>query len=297
MKTGLIMEGGAMRGMFTAGVIDVLMEAGVSFDGAIGVSAGAVFGCNYKSRQIGRVIRYNKAYCQDPRYVSFRSLLKTGDIYGEQFCYHELPDRLDPFDVKTYAENPMNFYVVCTDADTGKAVYHNCLKGDAEDIQWMRASASMPALSRFVKLDSYSLSDGGTADSIPVRFFESIGYDRNVVILTQPEGYVKKPNQLLPLLRILLWKNPALIHALENRHERYNETLAYIREQERSGNLLVIRPEAPLNIGAVERHPEELERVYQIGRKEGEKRLREVKKFQPSFFKKIQFFNNPLIAR
>ena len=106
--------------------------------------------------------------------------LKTGDIYGEQFCYHELPDRLDPFDVKTYAENPMNFYVVCTDADTGKAVYHNCLKGDAEDIQWMRASASMPALSRFVKLDSYSLSDGGTADSIPVRFFESIGYDRNV---------------------------------------------------------------------------------------------------------------------
>ena len=198
MKTGLIMEGGAMRGMFTAGVIDVLMEAGVSFDGAIGVSAGAVFGCNYKSRQIGRVIRYNKAYCQDPRYVSFRSLLKTGDIYGEQFCYHELPDRLDPFDVKTYAQNPMNFYVVCTDADTGKAVYHNCLKGDAEDIQWMRASASMPALSRFVKLDSYSLSDGGTADSIPVRFFESIGYDRNVVILTQPEGYVKKPNQLLP---------------------------------------------------------------------------------------------------
>lgn len=91
MKIGLIMEGGAMRGMFTAGVIDVLMEAGVSFDGAIGVSAGAVFGCNYKSRQIGRVIRYNKAYCQDPRYVSFRSLLKTGDIYGEQFCYHELP--------------------------------------------------------------------------------------------------------------------------------------------------------------------------------------------------------------
>ena len=203
MKTGLIMEGGAMRGMFTAGVIDVLMEAGVCFDGAIGVSAGAVFGCNYKSRQIGRVIRYNKTYCQDPRYVSFRSLLRTGDIYGEEFCYHELPDRLDPFDVKTYEENPMDFYVVCTDVETGKPVYHNCLKGDAEDIQWMRASASMPALSRFVNLDGHMLSDGGTADSIPVRFFESIGYERNVVILTQPEGYVKKPNQLLPLLRIL----------------------------------------------------------------------------------------------
>ena len=160
----------------------------------------------------------------------------------------------------------------------------------------MRASASMPALSRFVKLDSYSLSDGGTADSIPVRFFESIGYDRNVVILTQPEGYVKKPNQLLPLLRILLWKNPALIHALENRHERYNETLAYIREQERSGNLLVIRPEAPLNIGAVERHPEELERVYQIGRKEGEKRLRseEISKGTPAVISGAFFHKLPI---
>ena len=279
MKTGLIMEGGAMRGMFTAGVIDVLMEAGVCFDGAIGVSAGAVFGCNYKSRQIGRVIRYNKTYCQDPRYVSFRSLLRTGDIYGEEFCYHELPDRLDPFDVKTYEENPIDFYVVCTDVETGKPVYHNCLKGDAEDIQWMRASASMPALSRFVNLDGHMLSDGGTADSIPVRFFESIGYERNVVILTQPEGYVKKPNQLLPLLRILLRKNPALIQALENRHERYNETISYIKKQELSGNLLVIRPEAALNIGAVERHPEELERVYQLGRKEGEKRLAEVEEF------------------
>ena len=279
MKTGLIMEGGAMRGMFTAGVIDVLMEAGVCFDGAIGVSAGAVFGCNYKSRQIGRVIRYNKTYCQDPRYVSFRSLLRTGDIYGEEFCYHELPDRLDPFDVKTYEENPMDFYVVCTDVETGKPVYHNCLKGDAEDIQWMRASASMPALSRFVNLDGHMLSDGGTADSIPVRFFESIGYERNVVILTQPEGYVKKPNQLLPLLRILLRKNPALIQALENRHERYNETISYIKKQELFGNLLVIRPEAALNIGAVERHPEELERVYQLGRKEGEKRLAEVAEF------------------
>ena len=279
MKTGLIMEGGAMRGMFTAGVIDVLMEAGVCFDGAIGVSAGAVFGCNYKSRQIGRVIRYNKTYCQDPRYVSFRSLLRTGDIYGEEFCYHELPDRLDPFDVKTYEENSMDFYVVCTDVETGKPVYHNCLKGDAEDIQWMRASASMPALSRFVNLDGHMLSDGGTADSIPVQFFESIGYERNVVILTQPKGYVKKPNQLLPLLRILLRKNPALIQALENRHERYNETIAYIKKQELSGNLLVIRPEAALNIGAVERHPEELERVYQLGRKEGEKRLAKVEEF------------------
>lgn len=169
--------------------------------------------------------------------------------------------------------------MVCTDADTGKAVYHNCLKGDAEDIQWMRASASMPALSRFVKLDSYSLSDGGTADSIPVRFFESIGYDRNVVILTQPEGYVKKPNQLLPLLRILLWKNPALIHALENRHERYNETLAYIREQERSGNLWSSAPKLLSTLAPSNATLRNWNGCIRLEGKKGKKRLREVKKF------------------
>lgn len=282
MKTGLIMEGGAMRGLFTAGVIDVWMENNITFDGAIGVSAGAVFGCNYKSRQIGRVIRYNKNYCRDPRYVSFRSLLRTGDIYGEAFCYHEIPEKLDIFDQKAYRENPMEFYVTCTDVKTGGPVYHKCEKGDAEDIQWMRASASMPAVSRFVTLDGYTLSDGGTADSIPVRYFESIGYQRNVVILTQPEGYVKTPNQLLPLLRVLLRKSPALIEALSNRHERYNETLAYIKKQENAGTLLVIRPESALNIGAVEHNPEELERVYQLGRAEGKKSLGKVQRFLAS---------------
>ena len=135
--------------------LDVMMEQDIIFDGAVGVSAGAVFGCNYKSRQPGRVIRYNKRYCRDPRYVSIRSLLKTGDLYGESFCYHELPDRLDPFDAAAYRKNPMEFYVVCTDALTGEAVYHRCDRGDARDLQWMRASASMPMVSKLVELDVY----------------------------------------------------------------------------------------------------------------------------------------------
>lgn len=278
-KKGLILEGGAMRGMFTAGVTDVWMEHGVTFDGAIGVSAGAVFGCNYKSGQIGRVIRYNKKYCRDPRYVSLRSLVLHGDVYGEEFCYHELPEKLDVFDTDAYCANPMEFYVTCTNVKNGEPVYHRCDRGDGEDIQWMRASAAMPVLSKFVEIGGYTLSDGGTADSIPVRYFESIGYKQNVVILTQPEGFVKQPNRFLPLMRIALRKSPALLHALEIRHTKYNETLAYIKEQEAVGNLLVIRPESILEIGVVERRPEELERVYQLGRREGVKRLREVQDF------------------
>ena len=279
MKRGLILEGGAMRGMFTAGVLDVWMEQGIIFDGAIGVSAGAVFGCNYKSHQIGRSIRYNKKYCKDPRYASFRSFLRTGDVYGADFCYRVLPEQLDPFDTDTFVASPMEFYVTCTDADTGKPVYHKCTDGKAADIQWMRASASMPGVSRLVEIDGYRLSDGGTADSVPLKYFEEIGYDRNVVVLTQPEGYVKKPNQLLPLLSVLCRKTPALLRALKVRHLMYNDTLAYIKAEETKGRCLVIRPPQALHIGSVEHDPAELERVYRIGRAEGEKSAERVRVF------------------
>ena len=185
MKTGLVLEGGAMRGMYTAGVLDVMMENHVEVDGVIGVSAGAVFGCNYKSKQIGRAIRYKKKNCYDVRYVSLKYLIKNGDLYGAEFCYNELPNRLDPFDVKTYQENPVDFYVTCTDVHTGRPVYHLCNRGDAEDIQWMRASASMPLVSRIVSVGGYDLLDGGISDSIPIRWFLKQGYKKNIVILTQ----------------------------------------------------------------------------------------------------------------
>ena len=188
MKTGLVLEGGAMRGLYTAGVLDILMENGITVDGAVGVSAGAVFGCNYKSGQIGRVLRYNLAYCRDPRYMGLRSLIRTGDLYGEQFCYHDIPDRLDPFDREAFRKNPMAFYVVCTDVHTGEAVYYRLSDGGDRDIQWMRASASMPLVSRTVQVDGYELLDGGIADSIPIAWFRSQGYTRNLVILTQPAG-------------------------------------------------------------------------------------------------------------
>ena len=279
MKKGLILEGGAMRGMFTAGVIDVMMEHDIAFDGAIGVSAGAVFGCNYKSHQIGRSLRYNTKFCQDPRYASFRSLLTTGDLYGADFCYNEIPNKLDPFDLETYRNSPMEFYVVCTDVETGKPVYQKCMTGDAHDILWMRASASMPLVSRIVEVDGYKLLDGGISDSIPIRQFQKLGYDRNIIVLTQPLDYVKPKNQMVPLLRIMMRKYPNLVRTMRFRHDIYNATTAYIRKLEQKGRVLVIRPEAPLNIARVEHDPKELTRVYQLGRSVAEKRLEEMQAF------------------
>ena len=266
MKTGLVLEGGAMRGMFTAGVLDVLMEHNIQLDGAIGVSAGAVFGCNYKSHQIGRTIRYNTDYCNDKRYASFGNLLRTGNLYSEQFCYHTVPEKLDPFDTEAFRENPMDFFVVCTDVRTGEPIYHKCRTGDAEDIRWMQASASMPLAAKIVKIGHYQLLDGGVADSIPVRFFESIGYKRNLIILTQPKGFVKQKNKMLPLIRARYVRYPAFVEAVADRHQRYNETLSYISMLEQSGRAFVIRPPIPLEIPSMERDPAQLRRVYETGR-------------------------------
>mgnify|MGYP000989658108 FL=1 len=279
MKTGLIMEGGAMRGMFTAGVLDVLMENGLVTDGAIGVSAGAVFGCNYKSHQIGRVIRYNTEYCNDKRYASFKNLVKTGNLYSEQFCYHEVPEKLDPFNEAAFAASPMDFFVVCTDVKTGEPIYHKCRKGDAEDVRWMEASASMPLAAKIVKIGHYGLLDGGVADSIPVRFFESIGYKRNLIILTQPKGYTKKKNKLLPAIRARYFRYPAFVEAVADRHERYNETLSYISMLEQAGQAYVIRPPIPLEIGAMERDPAQLRRVYETGRAVAQIQVEKIRDF------------------
>ncbi len=279
MKTGLVLEGGAMRGMFTCGVLDVFMERGVTFDGAAGISAGAVFGCNYKSRQIGRAIRYNKKYCKDPRYCSFRSLFKTGDMYGVDFCYHELPDKLDVFDRAAFRENPMEFYIGAADIVAGRIVYHKCTDGGAEDIEWMRASASMPLVSRPVTVGGYTLLDGGIIVSVPYQYMEDIGYDRNVVILTQPLGYIKQKSSIVPLTRIFLRRYPMVAEAMKVRHERYNRQMQEIREREEAGKMLVIRPPEPLGIKRTENDPQELERVYQMGRAEAIKNMDAVLRF------------------
>lgn len=279
MKKGLVMEGGALRGMFTAGVLDVLMENGVEFDGAIGVSAGAVFGCNFKSRQIGRTIRYNTRYCNDKRYCGWGSLIRTGDFYNVEFDYSEIPKKLDIFDEKAFRENPMEFYVVATDMKTGRPVYKLLKNGDDYDLMWMRASASMPLLSRNVEIDGGLYSDGGTSDSIPLTYFEEIGYEKNLVITTQPRGFVKEKNKFLPIISRVYRKYPEFVSALSKRHEVYNRQLEYVKAAEDVGRAFVIMPPEPLNIKPGEKDKNELLRVYEIGRKEAEKQLSKVREF------------------
>lgn len=279
MKKGLILEGGAMRGMFTAGVMDVMMENGIDFDGAIGVSAGAAFGCNYKTKQIGRVLRYNTRFCNDKRYSGLRCFLRTGDVYSADFAYGEVPLVHDPFDFDTYMKNPMEFYAVCTDIESGEPVYHAYQGWDDHGFDWIRASASMPLVSKNVEIDGMKLLDGGISDSVPIRFFESIGYDRNIVILTQPEEYVKDKNKLIPLIKLKYRKYPKMVAKMADRHNAYNEVIRYITEKEKRGEVLVIRPEASLPVGRIEKDPEKLKAVYEIGRKEAEKRLDEIRAF------------------
>lgn len=273
------MEGGAMRGLFTAGITDVFMENGIEFDGGIGTSAGAAFGCNYKSRQIGRAFRYNKEYCADKRYISMSGLLKTGNLYSDDFCYHEIPESLDKFDFDTFNENPMEFYITCTNIETGLAVHHKHDK-DRDDLytflEWIRASCAMPMVEQIVEIEGLKLLDGGVADSVPVKFFEELGYDRIVVILTQPRNYVKKKIKYGTAAKALYRQYPKLTEAMLDRHDRYNEIYSYIHDKELKGELLVIRPDESLNI-RVSNKPDELQRVYNIGRHMG---LAELKRVQ-----------------
>ncbi len=279
MKKGLVLEGGAMRGLFTAGIIDVMMEAGVEPDGLIGVSAGAAFGCNYKSKQPGRAIRYNTRFAKDARYSGLKSFLTTGDYFNAQFGYHIVPYQYDLFDVAAFEQNPMEFIVVCTDVLTGQAVYHKMDRVDFDELEWLRASASMPLASKVVEVAGHKLLDGGVADSIPLAYFESIGYDRNVVILTQPEGYVKHRTKLMPLMRIGLRRYPEMIQAMDRRYLMYNRELEFVRQAEREGRCLVIRPDEKLPIGHISHDPEEMKRVYQIGREMGDRYIERIKAF------------------
>lgn len=278
-KTGLVLEGGAMRGMYTAGIMDVMMENGVEFDGAIGVSAGAAFGLNYKSGQIGRVIRYNKRFCGDKLYCGFWCWLLTGNIYSTKYAYGEVPLKHDVFDFDAYSKHPMDFYVVCTDVMTGEPVYHLYEGREDHVFDWIRASASMPLVSKMVEIDGRKLLDGGISDSIPLRYFESIGYNRNVVILTQPDCFEKKENGLLFFIRLKYRNYPQLVRAMEERHLVYNETLRYIAEKEKAGEILVLRPQQPLPVSRVEKNPNRLQAAYEIGRADALRRLEEIKAF------------------
>ena len=238
-----------------------------------------VFGSNLKSEQIGRGIRYNLKFSKNPHYKGFRSLLLTGDFFGGEFCYHKLPNELDHFDTEAFRQNPMDFYAVTTDIETGLPYYHKLTDGGYKDLEYVRASASMPLVSKTVNIDGHKYLDGGIADSIPLKFMQDQGFKRNVVILTQPMDFVKEPYKIMPMIKLKYSKYPSLVERFQNRHIMYNEQTAYVKKCESEGTTFVIRPEHSVAISPAETDNEKISRVYEHGREIGLKVLDDLRKF------------------
>lgn len=280
MKTGLVLEGGGLRGLFTAGVLDAFLEEGVSFDGMIGVSAGALFGCNLKSGQHGRALRYNLALRKDPRYMGWRTFMKTGEIVGADFSYHVVPFEIDPFDHEAFSRNPMDFWLVATDIESGEPVYHQMKEFTHHELEWMRASASMPAVSHPVELDGRIMLDGGMVDAIPLKAFQQMGYGKNVVVLTQPRDYYKtRSRALLWIIRKMTRKHPMVADIMARRHEMYNEELRYIADEAKKGNTLLIYPSQPLRIGRTELNERKMRRTHLMGYDVAQQMMPQIKEF------------------
>lgn len=277
MKSGLVLEGGAMRGMYTAGIMDVFMDENIEFDGIIGVSAGAVFGVNYLSKQRGRVIRYSKKFNPDKNYISIGSLLRTGDIVNTEFAYGKVPRELDVFDDETFEKSGVPFYAVVTDMYTGMPKY---IKIDRvfEQLNVLRASASMPFMSRPVIIGGIPCLDGGISDSIPFEHFAEMGYKKQVVILTRDINYVKKP--LPPMsAKVYYRKYPVFAERLKMRYDNYNKKIERLKKKEENGDIFVIRPTKPIEIKKIERNPEKLQKVYELGVGDANAAVSAVKEF------------------
>lgn len=263
-ECALILEGGGMRGIHTAGVLDYFLDKKLEFPAVYGVSAGAIHALNYISRQRGRSLRVNMNYLNDKRYMGMRTLMKTGDLVGVKFCYQTIPEELDLFDYDMFVKNPAKLYAVVSNVETGEAEYIEC-RNAKKDLGYVRASASLPLVSRIVGIKGKKFLDGGICDSIPVKKAEEMGYRRNVAILTREEGYVKEQIPTLKMLRGAYRKYPKFIEAAANRHIKYNETTEWIREKEEAGELFVIRPKEPIAIGRLERNVDKMQEVYEAG--------------------------------
>lgn len=274
-KLGLVLEGGGMRAIYVAGVLDVFMEEGLTFDGVVGISAGAIHGSNFVAGQKGRTIRYYKKYCTNKRMIGIRNLIFTGSIVNNKFFYHDLPDRLDPFDYEVYQNSDTDFYAGATNLETGKCEYIH-IKDMKADIDALRASSSLPYVSRIVDFKGMKLLDGAFSDSIPVNAFRQMGYNKNVVVLTQHDGFVKKPENANKA-RKKYKKYPNFVDSIIHRHEVYNQTLADIKQYQAEGDVFALYPSVPLDLPLIGSSPEELQRVYDIGVNDTRERMEALK--------------------
>ncbi|HGO5855617.1 Patatin-like phospholipase [Mannheimia haemolytica] len=263
MKVGLVLEGGGLRGIFTAGVLDVFLDENIHIDGAIGVSAGALFGVNLPSKQKGRALRYNKKYAKDKRYMGLHSLLTTGNIVNRDFAYYELPSRLDPFDQQAFEASGMDFWVTVTNVETGKPEYIK-IDNVFEQMEAFRATSSMPIVSKIVEIEGKKYLDGGVSDSIPVQKFIEMGYDKIIVVLTRPLEYRKKPSSMW-LFKRFYKKYPKLVQRWENRYAEYNQAVEQIIQLNEKQQIFVIRPSRTVKISRLEKDVDKIQGMYDLG--------------------------------
>lgn len=279
-KVALVLEGGAMRGMYTAGVLDTLMKNNINIDGIIGVSAGALFGINYFSNQSGRVIRYTKKYSKDIRYISKLSLFLTGNIVNKNFAFYKVTKKLDPIDNQTFIKNNKDFYATVTNIETGNPEYLK-ITDPLNQIEELRATSALPLASKIIKINGKKYLDGALADSIPVAKCQSLGYDKIIVVLTRPKNYQKPPtsDKELKLIKLKYRKYPNLIKNIEIRHKNYNETIKKIIDLENKKEIFVIRPSKPIIIDLIERDKDKIQEIYNLGINDATKNIDNLKKY------------------
>ena len=278
-KTALVLEGGAMRGIYTAGVLDILLKNNIKVDAVIGVSAGAIHGCSYVSEQYKRSINYYKECRKDYRFMSFKSFFKTGNIVDTEYCYHEIPDVIFPFDHDTFEKSLTKFYVTVTNIETGEPEYIHLKSLRKENIDYLRASASMPVVSQIVEIGGKKYLDGGMSDSIPIEYFRSIGYDKCIIVKTKDKSFKKTKEKIFPIAKKMYKDYPKFVEKLKNRHIDYNNQISEIRELEKEGKVLVIEPSRKLKISRLEKKIENVEEAYNQGRIDASNKLKYIKKF------------------
>lgn len=278
MKTGIVLEGGGKRGIYAAGVLDVLLEHNIVADGLIGTSAGAVNGCSYVSQQYERNIRYNIRFAKEKKYMSIYSLITTGNVVGTEFAYDLLPNVLEKFDYDSFEKSSIDFYATCSNLETGKAEYILCKTLRGKSMDYLRASASLPYVSQIVEVDGKKLLDGGVCDSIPLKAFQNMGYTKNLVVLTRPKGYMKKPENNL-MADVFYGKYPKFVSAMKNRFAVYNRTVRYVEQQEKEGNIFLLRPSKSIEVGRMEKDTEKIKALYQLGKDDANRHLQEITLF------------------
>ena len=278
-KTALVLEGGAMRGIYTAGVLDVLLKNKIYVDAVIGVSAGSIHGCSYVSEQYERSISYYKTCRKDYRFLSFKSWFKSGNICDTDYCYDEVPNKIYPFDHDTFEKSKTKFYVTVTNVETGdpEYIYLKSLRG--KNIDYLRASASMPVVSQIVEIDGKKYLDGGMSDSIPIDYFRSLGYDKCIIVKTKDKSYKKSKEKILPIAKKVYKNYPKFVEKLKNRHIDYNNQIKLIRELEEKNEVLVIEPSKKLKISRLDKNMNNIIDAYEQGKKDAGNKLKDIKKF------------------